>query len=355
MTRRQIDKGQIVMSQRFSIALSGMCGLLMTAVPVAAQSTPEWSRPPQRAEWRQQFRDARQGPEDTERLSRTIKVGRGGSLELSNISGDIVVSGGGGDEMTIDAVKHARSRDGSAKQLLSDLTIDIFERGGRVEVRTNYPRGSGSHSAWVDYTVKVPNEAGVSLRTISGDVRVTNVQGEIRVESVSGDVYASGVPRLALAKSVSGDVDVSGAASEGELTVSTVSGGLVGKGLRARSVAANTVSGDLILTDVSCDRAVVHSVSGDMEYTGTIARNGRYELNSHSGDVRFTAGQGTGFEVDATSFSGSVRADLPLNLAARDDDRWSRHESRSIRGTVGDGSAVIEISTFSGDITIAKR
>ena len=39
------------------------------------------------------------GPEQTERFSRKVKIGRDGRFSLSNISGDIVVTGGGGDEV----------------------------------------------------------------------------------------------------------------------------------------------------------------------------------------------------------------------------------------------------------------
>ena len=65
------------------------------------------------------------------------------------------------------------------------------------------------------------------LKTISGDIRVTGVQGELWVESVSGDVTANGVGRLATAKSVSGDINISRASSSGDVTLSTVSGSLL--------------------------------------------------------------------------------------------------------------------------------
>lgn len=349
------------MSSRFRHVSSAVCALLLATMPAAAQSAPAQSasgrlRPPERDEWRHRFEESRQGPDDSERISRTIKVGRGGSLDLSNVSGDIIVTGGGGDEVVIDAVKHARTRGGDSKQLLSELTVDISDRQGRVEVQTTYPRRSGgSNSAWVDFTVKVPNDAEVSLKTISGDVRVTGVQGELWVESVSGDVTTSGAGRLAIAKSVSGDVTVSGASSNGEVNVSTVSGSLIANGLKARSIEAGTVSGDLTLTDIDCERARVHTVSGAVDFSGKLARNGRYDLNSHSGDVRFTAIGGIGFELDASSFSGEVRADFPMTIGGRSDDRGRHGDSKSVRATVGDGGAIVEVRTFSGDIVIAKR
>jgi len=101
-----------------------------------------------------------------------------------------------------------------------------------------------------------------------------------------------------------------------------------------------------------------------VEYAGAIARNGRYEINAHSGTVRLLLANPAGFELTANSFSGSIRSELPLTIggdASRrgaDDQRGGRHagpNSHAMRATFGDGSATIQVRTFSGDIIIAKR
>ena len=64
-------------------------------------------------------------------------------------------------------------------------------------------------------------------------------------------------------------------------------------------------------------------------------------------------GGSTGFEVEATSFSGSIRSDFSFNNSSGDSgsSRWRK----SIRGVYGDGSAILEITTFSGNVIISKR
>src|SRR4029450_1369770 len=91
-----------------------------------------------------------------------------------------------------------------ARALRQAMEVRIEERNGNVEVRTEYPRRNWSGG--VDYTVTVPRDANVVLRSVSSDVRVTNVNGELRAETVSGNVVTSGVRRVRLAKSISGDV-----------------------------------------------------------------------------------------------------------------------------------------------------
>jgi DUF4097 and DUF4098 domain-containing protein YvlB len=137
-----------------------------------------------------------------------------------------------------------------------------------------------------------------------------------------------------------------------------VSGSVRARGLKARALDLGSISGDVTLLDVSCDRLGAKSVSGNVEYSGTLARNGRYEVNSHSGNIRFTLSGSTGFELTANTFSGTVRSDLPLTIGGdRDRDAGRRRGpgNRSIRGTFGDGSAALTIRTFSGDIVISKR
>jgi hypothetical protein len=346
---------------------------ILTTLLVAGLSIPAFAEPKDaidalrlktkvkvRHEWAAKFQDSRYGPEVTEPFSRTARVGRTGALDLSNIAGHITVTGGGGDEIRIDAVKRARSRDGEdAKHLLDEMQIDVVETGTRVEVRTQYPRNRRSYSGSVDYTITMPSGGSATLRSVSGDVRVTNVAGELRAESVSGDMVTTGATRLSLLKTVSGDVEVTNAAAEGDMSVSTVSGDLTARGLKARALDLSSVSGDVILANVTTERATVKTVSGGIEYSGPLTRNGRYEMTAHSGTIRLTVSQTSGFDLEATTFNGDVRSDFPLTLRAGMEDEPGRGRrnrlNRSIRGSFGDASAIVTLKSFSGDIVIAKR
>ena len=129
----------------------------------------------------------------------------------------------------------------------------------------------------------------------------------------------------------------------------SVSGNVVLRKVNARRIEAGSVSGDGSDPGRSVPSASRrHSVSGNVEFSGTLAKGGRYELNSHSGDVRLTIGPGTGFELEASSFSGSIRSDLPLK-GDRDSDSGPGRR-RSLNGVFGDGSAVLDVTTFSGNI-----
>ena len=304
------------------------------------------------------------GPEQTERFSRKVKIGRDGRVSLGNIAGDISVTAGSGDEVSIEAIKRTRGD----KSELARVQILVDDRAGRVDVRTEHEQnrsdrnGRDNHVS-VDYTVVVPATASVDLHSVSGGIKVTGVHGSLRSETVSGDVTITDAPRLEAAKTVSGEVSLTGITTDGDLTASSVSGNVRAKGLKARGVDLGSVSGDISLTEATCERLGVKTVSGNVEYGGGIARGGRYEINGHSGTVRLLLSNPGGFELNANSFSGSIRSELPLTIggdAPRRDDRGPRGRrdganSHAMRATFGDGSATIVVRTFSGDIIIAKR
>ena len=156
---------------------------------------------------RRRREETRRGPEYTEQISKTLRLGKNGTFDLQNLSGDIVVTGGGGNDVRVEATKRVRHpNESEGKALLQSIEVRIEERNGNVEVRTNYPRRNWSGG--VDYTVAVPRDANVVLRSVSGDIRVTTLNGELRVESMSGDVVATSVRRIRQAKTMSGDLEI---------------------------------------------------------------------------------------------------------------------------------------------------
>lgn len=354
------------MPNRFFICLIVALAGIATAAPARAAVTLrgmllEDGGP--RPGWFDRYQETRQGPETVDKTSQTFKVGAEGALDLTGIAGDVRVTGSGGNEIRVEATKRVRHRNvDEARRLLNELRVDMNHFNGRVEVRSVYPRrtssGGGNSSARIDYVVTVPAGAMVAVKSISGDVIVSAVRGEVRAETVSGDVSIDSSPNLAVAKTVSGDViarDVGGATT---LVLSTVSGSVIASGLKVRALEAGSVSGDVKLSGSQVERVQAKSVSGNIDFDAPLVKSGRYEFTSHSGDVRVVISGNTGFELDADTFSGSVRSDVPVTLrtAGRDDrDRRRGASNRAIRGSYGDASAIVSIRSHSGSVVIAKK
>ncbi|MFC1853236.1 DUF4097 domain-containing protein, partial [candidate division CSSED10-310 bacterium] len=130
--------------------------------------------------------------------------------------------------------------------------------------------------------------------------------------------------------------------------MNTVSGTIKVKDLQG-SVDANSVSGAIILKEISDAKDVeANSVSGDIEYQGNLNRKGTYEFNTHSGDIDLILPSDAAFEVDAETFSGHVESSMEIKISGK-------VNRRKLSGVVGDGGPNLELSTFSGNIKINNK
>ena len=292
--------------------------------------------------------------EVTERFSKTAHLDQNGTFDLTNISGNIVITGSSGRDVTIEAIKRVqRPNPNAARALLQMIDIQVAEQANRVEVRTVFPRPRNFPGS-VDFTIGVPDEAHVTLKMMSGNVRATNISGGLRADVVTGNLVVAAARRIEALKSVSGDIEIVDASADDFVTVSTVSGNITVRGLKGRTIQLGTVSGNVRMEDVQSDRLTARAVNGNIDYAGDLARSGRYEFVSHSGDIRLMLSGGTGFEVQANSFSGNVRSDFPVNRRAGAEGGGGV-TPRGIRGVFGDASAMLVLRAFSGNISIARR
>jgi DUF4097 and DUF4098 domain-containing protein YvlB len=294
--------------------------------------------------------------EQVERTTKTLRLGQNGSLTLGNIAGDITVTRASGQDTTVEIVKTARGRDAAdARELLQLVTVEVTERSGRAEVKTRYPSGEEARrnnrrniNVSVAYNVSAPQGTRIAVESISGSVRITDIKGDVTANTISGDLRVTGAGRIGAAKTVSGSVEIVDAQVDGALETSSVSGDVVLRRVSARRIDAGSVSGSVKLEDIQCEHVKASSTSSAILFTGALARNGRYELNGFSGDVRVVLSGDTGFELDASTFSGDIRVDFPITT------RGARGR-RTLTGTYGDGSAVLDLQTFSGSIVVSKR
>lgn len=296
--------------------------------------------------------NATQAREET--FSRTLDLGPNGQLSLSNVAGDIEVRGGTGNLVQIEAVKRLRGgRDDDASELLRQTEIEVYHSGERARIQVLYPDRHRDHdhdsSVSVRFKVSLPRGTSVTLKSVSGDVSLEKVEGEASVSSVSGEIVVTDVQNLQTAKSVSGDVRVTDARSRRDAEISSVSGDVTIRGVEARELTISSVSGDVEIVDGSCERASMKSVSGDLRYQGRLSSGGRYEFNSHSGEVTLLIPEDVGFELEASTFSGDIDTEFEMQVQSVGRRR------QNLRGVVGDGSAIIEAKTFSGDVRLRKN
>ncbi|HET7584771.1 MAG TPA: DUF4097 family beta strand repeat-containing protein [Gemmatimonadaceae bacterium] len=266
------------------------------------------------------------------RLDTTVTVQRGGRVSLGIVSGRIIVTAGSGSSVRI----HATLEDGGR------FRFRATDSGAELGVEADDHELGDAH-----VEVSVPAGVLIAANTVSGDISVRDTRGVVEAHTVSGDVAVTGAAERVSAESVSGDVEVRGVTAS--VRAQSVSGNVQAENVSG-DVQGETVSGDIILHDVRSRSARASTTSGDVEYDGTIGGDGRYEFQSHSGDVRISLPSGADATVTVETFSGELDSDVPITLQPGQ----VMTPSRRLSFKVGNGSGQLSVRSFSGDITIRR-
>lgn len=298
-----------------------------------------------------------------ERKEWNFDLNKDGSVEVKNVSGDIRISSWEQDSVKLIARKVA----GNQKDL-ETIKIEIDSSKNKLKIKTRINNGPRlfrwTSNLTVHYEIFIPRETSVEIDSVSGDVRVNGVGGSFNGDVISGDVEVNGVKGPVDIDSKSGNIEIAGAENgvecdtvsgnmsltdiSGKADLETVSGSIRINRLKG-SVNAETVSGNIILLGIEdAQRVKTESVSGDVTFKGKVTDYGKYELSAHSGDIRIEVPEGSGFRVEAETFSGEINIEFDIRMSGK-------MNTRKIIGRVGDGSCEFELSTFSGDIVINKR
>src|SRR5436190_9410303 len=126
----------------------------------------------------------------------------------------------------------------------------------------------------VAYTVSAASGTRLSIDSISGDVKVTDIKGDINANTISGDVRISGAGRIGTAKTMSGMVEISETQSDSGVAGSSMSGDVVFRRVTARRMDAGSVSGNIRIEDVQCERVSGQTASGEVLFSGALAHSG---------------------------------------------------------------------------------
>ena len=101
--------------------------------------------------------------------------------------------------------------------------------------------------------------------------------------------------------------------------------------------------------DVIGDCALVEAstVSGDLRYEGSLRPGGEYRFETHSGDLTVVLPERPDAAVTVETYDGSFQSSFPVPA------RRSRLD-KEFEFQLGDGSAELELASFSGAIRLVR-
>jgi DUF4097 and DUF4098 domain-containing protein YvlB len=157
----------------------------------------------------------------TEEETFSFTLEDGGRFSVSNVNGSITVTGSGGNNVEIIAIKKADNQ-----KALDEIEIEISHSANEIEIETELGDSDGwfrsSTSGQVRYEIIVPDSTELdSVETVNGDVTISGVFGNVTAESVNGDLDISDLVGDVNLSTVNGSVNAAFAKCEGEQSIKT--------------------------------------------------------------------------------------------------------------------------------------
>src|SRR5882762_7942044 len=227
----------------------------------------------------------------TEEFHQTYAIAPDGRVDLDNINGAVHISAWDRNEVKVDAVKYAGTKD-----RLDEARIEVDSGKDYLSIHTkyrdhdlNFNWGSHNNPAGVEYTLTVPRTARLDeIKLINGSLDITGVSGEVRASCINGRLEAHNL--------------------SGRARLSTINGRL----------------------DARFDQLAGSSI----------------ELNSVNGSVELKIPSDSKAEIDASTVSGNIDNDFGLHV------NHHRYVGHDLRGELAGGGTRIELKNVNGRIEV---
>jgi DUF4097 and DUF4098 domain-containing protein YvlB len=260
-----------------------------------------------------------------------------GSVEIVNVAGSVEIYGWDRPEVEVS---------GTAGDQVD--RVDVTGSGGMTSIRVVEHNGmsmGGDGSA--NLIIRVPARSRVSATVVSATLKVTGLQGDLKLQSVSGDLSGDAGGDLR-ASTVSGSVRLTARAAK-MTEIKTISGDVALNG-GGGELEVTTVSGDVHLQLATLTRVRLKSISGDLSASLALEKDGQLDGESVSGTVTLDFAGAPAVDFDLESFSGDIENCFGPKAIE------SRHGSGSrLTFKNGEGSAHVRVSTKSGDVKMCDK
>jgi len=297
-------------------------------------------------------------PDFENNLEKTYSVSPGGKFVLQADRGSCEISPIDGNDVRIRVLRGVNGgTKAEADALFANHEVTFQQADGVVSVLAKNKKDSSwswrpnRPSLQVRYEISVPRKFNVDLKTAGGDVRVGDLDGDVKARTSSGSIHLARTAGKVEAGDAGGDIvveeaggDLSARTSSGAIRVrkaggsveATDAGGDIQIGEAGQSVTAGTSSGSIELKSVKGD-VEARDAGGDITIG---AVDGAIKAQTSSGAIKIKAAKG---DVVARDSGGDVRIGTAGSVEAQT-------SSGSIE--IGAASGRVEAKDAGGNISI---
>src|SRR5260370_25903373 len=225
----------------------------------------------------------------------------------------------------------------SASQSSDKIGLDMEQADERIEITANILDPSAQQSDLSEnIQLTVPEETELQIKTQTGLIYVEQVLGDMKLESVAGDVHLKEV--------------------SGYIIVRTTGGSLVCTQCCGK-LDFNSISGTAQTLHASVTNVTLVTMTGNILFDGEFIRSGIYSMKSGRGLVEVRFASTDSFDLNAQTSSGTVdnRAEAFLKPDSHGFKHSASKYAKGLFGTVGNGLAKVEVSSFIGTVRLLTR
>ena len=261
---------------------------------------------------------------ERDEINRTFQLAPGSHVEVSSIRGPVEITNSDGATAEVQIIRTARTQ--------ADLEyhkVEVEQTGNGLVVRgIQEPEQRDRQNIQVNHYVilKLPRSIDLKVSSVSGSLKVGDVDGDTNVSSISGSARIGHVG--------------------GKLHVNSISGNLEVGNVNA-DARVNSISGNLGLGQVN-GSIEVQSVSGGVNFTLLSLSPQGIRIKSVSGSIEIGFKSDVNADFSAESISGQVYLNVP-NV-----NRESEENSSNVHARIGAGGTPISIWSVSGNIRLKQ-
>lgn len=303
-------------------------------------------------------------------INKSFTAKPGDNLAMKVDRGSIKIVTGNSDKVEIKVVRELRrGTDDKAREIYDLHKIDFTQSGNtiRIEADNNKQKGGWFKSfnspfnyLHVQYTVTIPSQFNLDLRTAGGNIDVADLKGQVILRTSGGSLSLGNIEGEIDARTSGGNIKVEG--GKGNADVHT-SGGSVTIGRIEGDLSAKTSGGNITLNQIA--GAIVAETSGGSikvsEARGPIRAStsggnvsaelveqpaADCSLRTSGGSVKVTLAEKISVDLDARTSGGRVSSDFPGD--------FNKNRTKLVARINGGGPGLI-LETSGGNVDVRKK
>lgn len=280
--------------------------------------------------------------------TKSFNVAEGGLLSMDVNKSSIEIDTHNENTVKVMVVLSVNTNnDKKAKSVFKTFESDMTQNENNVTIESEF-RGSSGVFSWlkgkkmkVNYYVAVPANYNLDLKTTTGKIKVSDVNGKIKTRTSKGDMEFIRVKHSTTVHTAGGDVALKGCfgnarvnTSDGDIHISRVEG----------DIGINSSVGDIDITEIM---GPVDAITSGGSIKALVSRQPKNncKFTTNSGSMTIKMANDIDININAKTSEGKIKTAFEVN---------GEQTKRKLKGKINNGGPELYLRTTDGKITIKE-